>query len=196
MIERFLIWRIQIDMTGLNISEVAVFAILAIIAISAALGMLLSNNSVYSALFLVVNFGVVATFYVILGAPFIAMAQVTVYAGAIMVLFLFVIMLLGAERIQKSRHDLPWQRPMSIVLVALLLIVTFYVVVNQNDSGPLLSQNLTSYGSPSAVGQLLFQEYILPFEVTSILLLAAMIGVVVLTGVTKRRRRARRSRRL
>tara|TARA_B100000945_G_C20423570_1_gene619257 strand:+ start:1387 stop:1938 length:552 start_codon:yes stop_codon:yes gene_type:complete len=183
-------------MMGPNISEVAVFAILAIIAISAALGMLLSNNSVYSALFLVVNFGVVATFYVILGAPFIAMAQVTVYAGAIMVLFLFVIMLLGAERIQKSRHDLPWQRPMSIVLVALLLIVTFYVVVNQNGSEPLLSQNLTSYGSPSAVGQMLFQEYILPFEVTSILLLAAMIGVVVLTGVTKRRRRTRRSRRL
>ena len=81
-------------------AELIIFVLLAVIAVAAALGMLLSSNAIYSALFLVVNFGVVATFYLLLGAPFIAMVQVTVYAGAIMVLFLFVIMLLGAERLR------------------------------------------------------------------------------------------------
>jgi NADH-quinone oxidoreductase subunit J len=71
------------------------FLVLALVAVSAAIGMLVSQNAVYAALFLVINFATVAVFYLLLGAPFIAMAQITVYAGAIMVLFLFVIMLLG-----------------------------------------------------------------------------------------------------
>ncbi len=74
--------------------------LIAVVVIGTAIGMLVSRNSVYSALFLVLNFGSVAVLYVTLGAPFIAMAQVTVYAGAIMILFLFVIMLLGAERLE------------------------------------------------------------------------------------------------
>ena len=77
--------------------------------------MLLSRNAVYSALFLVLNFVTVAVFYLLLGAPFIAMAQVTVYAGAIMVLFLFVIMLLGADELPKAQV-LPWQKPLASVL--------------------------------------------------------------------------------
>ena len=79
------------------------FLLLSLISISTALGMLLSRNAVYSALFLVLNFITVAVFYLLLGAPFIAMAQVTVYAGAIMVLFLFVIMLLGAESLPQAQ---------------------------------------------------------------------------------------------
>src|SRR6266508_7027157 len=77
--------------------ELIFFLLLSLIAIATGLGMLLSRNAIYSALFLVLNFMTVAVFFLLLGAPFIAMAQVTVYAGAIMVLFLFVIMLLGAE---------------------------------------------------------------------------------------------------
>ena len=80
-------------------SDLIVFIVLAIVSIATALGMVFSRNAVYSALFLVLNFVTVAVFYLLLGAPFIAMSQVTVYAGAIMVLFLFVIMLLGAESI-------------------------------------------------------------------------------------------------
>ena len=75
--------------------DLILFLILALVAIATALGMLFSRNAVYSALFLVLNFVTVAVFYLLLGAPFIAMSQITVYAGAIMVLFLFVIMLLG-----------------------------------------------------------------------------------------------------
>jgi NADH-quinone oxidoreductase subunit J len=92
--------------------DLILFLVLALVAVATAIGMLLSRNAVYSALFLVLNFVTVAVFYLLLGAPFIAMAQVTVYAGAIMVLFLFVIMLLGAEA--GSPADLPWQRPLAI----------------------------------------------------------------------------------
>ena len=77
--------------------ELILFIILALVAIAAALGMILSRNTVYSALFFILNFVTVAVFYLMLNAAFLAMAQITVYAGAIMVLFLFVIMLLGAE---------------------------------------------------------------------------------------------------
>ncbi|HQV95062.1 MAG TPA: NADH-quinone oxidoreductase subunit J, partial [Anaerolineales bacterium] len=82
--------------------DLALFLLLALIAIASALGMLISRNTVYSALYLVLNFVTVAVFYLLLSAPFIAMVQITVYAGAIMVLFLFVIMLLGAEGLPKS----------------------------------------------------------------------------------------------
>ena len=90
------------------------FLILAITAVATAAGLLISRNAVYAALFLVLNFATVAVFYLLLGAPFIALAQVTIYAGAIMVLFLFVIMLLGADALPR-RQVLPWQRPLAIV---------------------------------------------------------------------------------
>lgn len=76
------------------------FFVLAAIAVAAAIGMLISTNAVHAALFLVINFVCIALFYLGLNAPFLAMVQVTVYAGAIMVLFVFVIMLLGAERVE------------------------------------------------------------------------------------------------
>ncbi len=75
------------------------FGLLAVVIIVTALGMLFSRNAIYSALFLVLNFATVAVLYIILGAPFISLVQITVYAGSIMVMFLFVIMLLGAERL-------------------------------------------------------------------------------------------------
>mgnify|MGYP001273461136 CR=1 FL=1 len=176
--------------------ELIIFVVLAAIAIAAALGMLLSSNAIYSALFLVVNFGVVATFYLLLGAPFIAMVQVTVYAGAIMVLFLFVIMLLGAEGLRHPNQELSWQQPLAVVLVLALLGFAGYVVSMQGLGVPPAEvANAVSYGSPAAIGQLLFREYLFPFEATSLLLLAAMVGVVVLTAVDERRRRGRPYRR-
>src|SRR5512147_787998 len=105
--------------------DLILFLILSVIALTTALGMLLSRTAIYCALFLVLNFVTVAVFYLLLGAPFIAMAQVTVYAGAIMVLFLFVIMLLGAESLPKA-EVLPWQTPLAIGLaIALAIEATF-----------------------------------------------------------------------
>src|SRR3990172_88564 len=100
-------------------ADLIVFLVLALVATAAALGMVFSRNAVYSALFLVLNLVTVAVFYLLLGAPFIAMSQITVYAGAIMVLFLFVIMLLGAESLAVT-NALPWQKPLAASLALIL----------------------------------------------------------------------------
>ena len=164
------------------------FLSLAIISISTAFGMLLSRNAVYSALFLVLNFITVAVFYLLLGAPFIAMAQITVYAGAIMVLFLFVIMLLGAESLPEA-EVLPWQKPVAgLLAVALAVEATFVFLTRARPVGNVALPDATvnTVTNLRALGETLFQQYLLPFEVTSILLLVAMIGAIVLVRKEKR----------
>lgn len=164
-------------------SDFLLFIILAIVAVASAVSMLLSRNAVYSALFLVLNFATIAVFYLLLGSPFLAMAQVTVYAGAIMVLFLFVIMLLGAEQLRQDQ-GLPWQRPLAIILGVVLLVETGYIVYSlgfQEGLLPSFTSFAADYASPVEIGTLLFNEYLLPFEITSVLLLVAMIGAIVLT---------------
>jgi NADH-quinone oxidoreductase subunit J len=160
------------------------FLILAVVAVGAALGMLLSRNAVHSALFLVLNFGVVSLFFLLLHAPFIAMVQVTVYAGAIMVLFLFVIMLLGAEVLRQQPSVLRWQPVLALVLALLFVAVLGYLLLfaGQVSLAPAASADLpASFGDPAEIGLLLYRSYLLPFELTSFLLLVAMIGAVVLT---------------
>ena len=164
------------------------FLILSLIAISTALGMLLSRNAIYSALFLVLNFVTVAVFYLLLGAPFIAMAQVTVYAGAIMVLFLFVIMLLGAEELPKA-EVLPWQKWLARVLaIALAIEATVIFLTRARPIGDVTppDASVNTVTNLRALGDTLFTQYLLPFEVTSILLLVAMIGAIVLVRKEKR----------
>ena len=164
------------------------FLILSLIAVSTALGMLFSRNAVYSALFLVLNFITVAVFYLLLGAPFIAMAQITVYAGAIMVLFLFVIMLLGAENLPTA-EVLPWQKPLAGVLaVALAIEATVIFLTRARPIGDIVQpdESVNTVTNLRALGETLFTEYLLPFEVTSILLLVAMLGAIVLVRKEKR----------
>ena len=162
------------------ISDLILFITLALVAIVSALGMLFSRNSVYAALFLVMNFSTIAIFYLILGAPFIAMAQITVYAGAIMVLFLFVIMLLGAE-LTESTETLPWQRPLAFLLGVVLVVEAAYVIMFRSGIVPEVETVAEDFGSPWMIGEMLFNEFLLPFEVTSIVLLTAMIGAIILT---------------
>jgi len=162
------------------VPDLILFLILALVAVGTALGMLFSTNAVYSALNLIMNFGTVALMYLLLGAPFIALAQITVYTGAIMVLFLFVIMLLGAESL-KFEKTLPWQQPLSFTLGAILLVEAAYILITRSGVLPAMTATSDSFGSPEAVGFTLFNQYLLPFEVTSILLLVAMVGVIVLT---------------
>lgn len=164
-------------------SDFILFIVLAIVAIASALSMLLSRNAIYSALFLVINFATIAVFFLLLGSPFLAMAQITVYAGAIMVLFLFVIMLLGAEQLSRD-GDLPWQKPVAIILGVVLLVETGIIIYSlgfQEGLLPSFSSFASEYASPVDIGMVLFNEYLLPFEVTSVLLLVAMIGAIVLT---------------
>ncbi len=171
--------------------DLALFLVLSLIAIASALGMLLSRNTVYSALYLVLNFVTAAVFYLLLGAPFIAMVQITVYAGAIMVLFLFVIMLLGAEGLPKS-EVLPWQKPLAIGLSILLFAEAAYLLVTKaRPVGDILppAEAVNATENLQQLGIALFTDYLLPFEVVSILLLVAMVGAIVLT---KKERKARR----
>lgn len=163
--------------------DLILFLILAVIAIVTAIVMLLHRNSVYSALFLVLNFITVAVFYLLLGAPFVAMVQITVYAGAIMVLFLFVIMLLGAERLPDAKV-LRWQRPLAYGLASILAAETIFLLVTRaRPTGAVLPPEaaINTVENLRAVGMMLFTDYLLPFEVTSILLLVAMIGAIILS---------------
>ncbi len=166
--------------------DLILFLILALAAVATALGMLFSRNAVYSALFLVLNFVTVAIFYLLLSAPFIAMAQITVYAGAIMVLFLFVIMLLGAEAIPGRPS---WQKfAFPTVIAGILAIETVYILVTRaKPEGTVLSPEATvnTVDHLRELGTTLFSSYLLPFEVTSILLLVAMVGAIVLTRKEK-----------
>ena len=166
-------------------SEIIVFFILALVAVTAALGMLFSKNAIYAVIFLVLNFATVAVFFLTLGGSFIAVSQIAVYAGAIMVLFLFVIMLLGAEKLGQS-GTLKWQMPLALMLGLVLIVEAAYVLFTQVGQIENLAPLPEGFGSPASIGQLLFREYLLPFEVTSILLLVAMIGAIVLTRQHKK----------
>ncbi len=169
--------------------DLILFLGIALIAVATAVSMLASRNAVYSALFLVLNFLTVAALYLLLNAAFIAVVQVTVYAGAIMVLFLFVIMLLGTEE-EKIGGHIPWQMPVAIVLGLGLAAELTYVLLSGigDGQGPLASVT-AEFGSPASIGRVLFNEYLVPFEITSVLLLVAMVGAIVLTMKRKRESR-------
>lgn len=164
--------------------DLILFFILALVAVATALGMLLNRSAIYSAMFLVLNFATVAVFYLLLGAPFIALSQVSVYAGAIMVLFLFVIMLLGTERLPDPKV-LPWQRPLAVMLAVILAAEAAYLLFIRHAAVGGIDRPDDAFGSPQAIGTTLFNLYLLPFEVTSILLLVAMVGAIVLTKKEK-----------
>ncbi|HRQ22054.1 MAG TPA: NADH-quinone oxidoreductase subunit J [Anaerolineales bacterium] len=164
-------------------SDLIVFLVLSLVAVTSALGMLVSSNAVYSALYLVLNFITVAVFYLLLGAPLIAMSQITIYAGAIMVLFVFIIMLLGTDTLPRS-NVLPWQKPLALLLSFILVVQSVFLIFSrarhdQFITAPDASVNTTEHLRELAMS--LFENYLLPFEVTSILLLVAMIGVIALT---------------
>jgi len=134
----------------------------------------------------VLNFATIAVFYIVLNAPFIAMVQITVYAGAIIVLFLFVIMLLGAEKLRAlsslSGSD-RWQRILAVILAVGLIGAFLFLLISGPGSGGESAAMINT--DPEMLGLTLFEGYLLPFEVTGVLLLAAIIGVVVL-GKTRR----------
>jgi len=160
------------------------FYLFSVVALGSAVMVVTRRNPVTSALFLVLSFFSLAGIYVLMDAFFLAAVQVAVYAGAIMVLFLFVIMLLGAEKLGAS-GTLAWQRPLAIILGLGLIAETLYVLFFQASELSAASTLPPDFGSPKSIGTMLFQEYLLPFEVTSVLLLVAMIGAIVLTRKEK-----------
>ena len=153
------------------------FFVIAAIAVGSALGLILRPNAIHGALFLVINLGSVAALYLMLGAEFLAAAQVIVYAGAIMVLFVFAIMVLIPGKEESGSDPRRGARLLALPVGGLLLLLLVFVVMGR-WTGP--SAPAGPSGSAGAVGRLLFTSYLFPFELTSVLLLAAMVGVLLL----------------
>jgi NADH-quinone oxidoreductase subunit J len=151
------------------------------VAVVSALAMVLNRNPVHSALFLVLNFFVLAVMYLMLGAEFLAAVQVIVYAGAIMVLFLFVIMLLSVKGEEDLTDRLRGMKPFAVIFALVLLIETAVVLRSEfvtGVKGEYTSEVMNHTSSVELIGAKLFTDYLLPFEVTSVLLLVAIVGAI------------------
>lgn len=174
-----------------------VFGLTSLLVLVSALMVVVNRHPVYSALFLVLTFIGLSVFFLQLQAPFLAAVQVIVYAGAIMVLFLFVIMLLGEDKPLPGLSKLGPQVPLGIGIALLLVGILSYSIwkqpalANENRPAPVTlvrsekqaadpAKDTAEFGSVKAIGNTLFTQYLFAFEATSIVLLVAMIGVVVL----------------
>jgi NADH-quinone oxidoreductase subunit J len=172
-------------------SEGIAFYLFAAIAIGASLLVIAQRNPIYSVLLLIASFGALSGLYVLLDAPFVAVIQIIVYAGAIMVLFLFVVMLLNAPQ-EDTEHDVrmhPFVGPGPMRFGAVLALafaaeLGWALTRNPGESGAFTSPPVSSV---SAIGRALFTEYAFAFEVTSVLILVAMVGAVVLARREERR---------
>ena len=151
------------------------FFLLSAVCVGSVLGMILSKNQAYSALCLVLAFACLGGLFGLLGAPFMAVVQIIIYAGAIMVLFLFVIMMINLRQ-GLSPEKKKWTIALSIILALVLLLE----LVLAAKRAPALGQGPEGSVSPKEIGQLLFTKYLYPFEITSILIIAALVGAIVL----------------
>ncbi len=169
-------------MEGLTLSS-GIFYFLAVISVVAGVLVISLPNAVYSALSLILVMLCIAVFYLLLNAQFIAAVQVIIYAGAIMVLFLFVIMLLGVGREQGGPLKIVRQKLLGVLLAVVLLISIFSLVGAVSltgETGPFTPERVNSLGNTQVLARVLFTDYIFPFEIASILLFIAIIGAVVL----------------
>lgn len=160
------------------------FIIFAGLAIGCAIAMVSQSNPLYSAISLIGVFIALASLYVTLAAPFIAAVQVIVYAGAIMVLVIFVIMLLNVEHSEPRRRRLKFLLPVAIGMAAILIAETAFILYSVQNSESRLPGNISDVGLTRSIGEGLFTTYLLPFEVTSILLLMAIVGAMSLARRT------------
>ena len=165
------------------------FFVFAGAALAGALGVVLAKNPVHSALFLVLTLVAVAGFFLIEDAQLVAAVQVIVYAGAIVVLFLFVIMLLGVDRQETLTDPVRMQRPSAIVLGVLLLAEVLFMAGHEWATGAKTAHGMPIHGlvdgqdpgnNIQRVAQVLFTDFLWPFQITAALLVAAVVGAVVL----------------
>jgi NADH-quinone oxidoreductase subunit J len=166
---------------------IVTFWVIAIVSVATALGVVLHRNPIRSALLLVVNFFCLAVFYVMLNAQVLAVLQVLVYAGAIMVLFLFVIMLLNLGGEVNSTDPLVGQKAVGLLLGAALLGGLVFAINRSAGLGPVVADSRVAELQGKGISQIqiigwdLFTKYVYPFELTSVLLLVGVMGVIILT---------------
>ena len=164
--------------------ETVLFWVFAAVMVGASLLVVGQRNPMYSVLLLIVSFGALSGLYIILGAPFVAAIQIIIYAGAIMVLFLFVVMLLNVptEEPASGYHArlLGGAGPRRFgAVLAVLLVAELFWALRRLQTAPLPSADQPAV-SVAQIGTRLFREYTFAFEATSILILAAMVGAVIL----------------
>ena len=158
------------------------FIIFGAIALTSALLMIVQRNAVHAALLLVTNLLAVSVLFLSLGAEFLFVAQIIVYAGAIVVLFLFVIMLLGVDRNENLAEPRELQRTQLALggIVGLVLVAALATAASSRSLSGSFPEAPQGFGSADFIGGLLFQRYLLPFEITGLLLLVATIGILML----------------
>lgn len=157
--------------------QVILFWVLAVISLMSAIGVVVAKNPVYSVLLLIVTFFDIAGLYILLNAQFLAVVHIIVYAGAIMVLFLFVIMLMNLNATgEPQKNNLV---KFAGVISGGLLLLVLVAALKRADTG-MLMQGSSDIGLVKNLGKTLFSEFVLPFEVSSILFLSAMIGAIVI----------------
>jgi NADH-quinone oxidoreductase subunit J len=159
--------------------EFVLFVIFGLAALFGAVTMVWARNPVYSAMGLMLTMFSVAVFYVSNAGHFIAVVQVIIYAGAVMTLFLFVIMLIGVDKAENRREDLPLQRPLALGLLGLfgagvVLAGRLAWTTGAETAGPAIN------GTAEAIGDEVFRRWLLPFEVTALLLIIAAAGAIAL----------------
>jgi NADH-quinone oxidoreductase subunit J len=160
--------------------ELVLFGIFALAAIFGAVTMVWARNPVYSAMGLMLTMFSVAVFYVSNGAHFVAAVQVIIYAGAVMTLFLFVIMLIGVDKAEPRSENLPLQRPLALVLLGLFGAGVVVAGRNAWVTGLTPAGRAPVDGSIEQIGDTLFRDWLLPFEVTALLLIIAATGAIAL----------------
>jgi NADH-quinone oxidoreductase subunit J len=164
-------------------AEVIIFFLMAAIALAAALGVVLARNPVHAALMLMTVLVAIAVLFVVQDAPLVAAVQVIVYAGAIVVLFLFVIMLLGVDQMESLRDPVRLQRPAAVVLGVVALAQVLFLAGHEwatGESSATAGLREGSGGNVERVARVLFTDFLWPFEVTAVLLVVAVVGAVVL----------------
>jgi NADH-quinone oxidoreductase subunit J len=170
--------------------EATIFWILAPVAVLCAIGMVWARNAVHSALFLVVAMLCIGVFYIVQAGPFIGFAQIIVYTGAIMMLFLFVLMLVGRDASDSLIETLRGQRMAAIVLgigFAGLVATGLYRALGKVDAAGLTNANNKNGGNVQGLAELLFTKYVFAFEVTSVLLISAAVGAMLLAHIERRK---------
>jgi NADH-quinone oxidoreductase subunit J len=169
--------------------EAATFFVLAPIAVLCAIGMVLARNAVHSALFLVVTMLCLGVFYVLQAAPFLGMVQIIVYTGAIMMLFLFVLMLVGRDASDSLIETLRGQRMAAVVLgIGFALLVGTGLYRSLGDAANTRGLDEANQGgNVQGIAALLFTNYVFAFEVTSALLITAAVGAMILAHIEKRK---------
>ena len=163
----------------MGIAEI-VFFVVAVLAVVSALGVILHPHPVYSALFLIVALFQIAVLFILLDAQMVAFLQVIVYAGAIMVLVVFVIMLLNVEEEERQPVRLRTLVPIAVALAAVFFAETAFIIFFVQTSPATPAGGASDVGLTSSIGTGLFTAYLLPFEITSILLLMAVVGAMTL----------------